>query len=66
MVSMFQNGISQNTKCAIKDGFRTDSHICSCYLTSLCGLCRYLCWGANHVSNGAIQTGTTEQVPEVT
>ena len=28
VASMFQNGISQNTKCAIKDGFRRDSHIC--------------------------------------
>ena len=24
---MFQNGISQNTKCAVEDGFRRDSHI---------------------------------------
>ena len=24
--SMFQNGISQNTKCAVRDGFRRDSH----------------------------------------
>ena len=26
--SMFQNGISRNTKCAVRDGFRRDSHIC--------------------------------------
>ena len=25
VVSMFQNGISQNTKCAIRDGFHRDS-----------------------------------------
>ena len=24
--SMFQNGISRNTKCAVRDGFRRDSH----------------------------------------
>ena len=45
VVSMFQNGISQNTKCAVKDGFHGDSHICSCYLTSLCGLCVGICAG---------------------
>ena len=27
VASMFQNGISRNTKCAIKDGFCRDSHI---------------------------------------
>ena len=27
----FQNGISQNTKCAIKDGFCRDSHILVVY-----------------------------------
>ena len=25
--SMFQNGISRNIKCAVKDGFHRDSHI---------------------------------------
>ena len=25
---MFQNGISQNTKCAERDGFRREGHIC--------------------------------------
>ena len=27
VASMFQNGISRNTKCAVRDGFRRDSHI---------------------------------------
>ena len=27
MASIFQIGISQNTKCALKDGFRKSSHI---------------------------------------
>ena len=27
MASIFQNGISRNTKCAVKDGFCSDSHI---------------------------------------
>ena len=26
VASMVQNGISRNTKCAIRDGFRSDSH----------------------------------------
>ena len=29
--SMFQNGISRNTKCAIRDGFRRDSHKCNLF-----------------------------------
>ena len=29
MASMFQNGISRNTKCAKRDGFRREGHICS-------------------------------------
>ena len=28
VASMFQNGISQNTKCAERDGFRREGHIC--------------------------------------
>ena len=28
MASIFQIGISRNTKCALKDGFRKSSHIC--------------------------------------
>ena len=27
VASMFQNGISQNTKCAKRDGFRREGHI---------------------------------------
>ena len=27
VASMFQNGISQNTKCAERDGFRIEGHI---------------------------------------
>ena len=27
VASMFQNGISRNTKCAIRDSFHRDSHI---------------------------------------
>ena len=27
VASMFQNGISRNTKCAVRDAFRRDSHI---------------------------------------
>ena len=27
VASMFQNGISRNTKCAKKDGFRREGHI---------------------------------------
>ena len=27
VASMFQNGISQNTKCAERDGFRREGHI---------------------------------------
>ena len=28
VASMFQNGISRNTKCAERDGFRREGHIC--------------------------------------
>ena len=31
VASMFQNGISQNTKCAERDGFRREGHICIQY-----------------------------------
>ena len=27
VASIFQNGISQNTKCAVRDGFHRDSHM---------------------------------------
>ena len=30
MASMFQNGISQNTKCAKRDGFHREGHIYRC------------------------------------
>ena len=30
MASIFQLGISRNTKCALKDGFRKSSHILIC------------------------------------
>ena len=33
VASMFQNGISRNTKCAVRDGFRRDSHIYSVQLS---------------------------------
>ena len=33
--SMFQNGISRNTKCAVTDGFRRNSH--NCYQTDVPG-----------------------------
>ena len=28
VASMFENGISRNTKCAKRDGFRREGHIC--------------------------------------
>ena len=28
VASMFHNGISRNTKCAKRDGFRREGHIC--------------------------------------
>ena len=34
VASMFQNGISRNTKCAVKDSFRRDSHICGIILSN--------------------------------
>ena len=34
---MFQNGISRNTKCAVKDGFRRDSHIRMYHALLFCG-----------------------------
>ena len=40
MASMFQNGISQNTKCAIRDGFRRDSHIYE-YVCTLLYVCAF-------------------------
>ena len=30
VASMFQNGISRNTKCAERDSFRTEGHISFC------------------------------------
>ena len=32
MAPMFQNGISQNAKCTIKDGYHRDSHKLTCLL----------------------------------
>ena len=34
VASMFQNGISQNTECAKRDGFRGAGHILSCLSSS--------------------------------
>ena len=33
---MFQNGISRNTKCAVRDSFRRDSHILPHYASIMC------------------------------
>ena len=33
VVSMFQNGISRNAKCAVRDGFHRDSYICDLTVT---------------------------------
>ena len=35
VASMFQNGISRNTKCAERDGFRRAGHIITIYHTAL-------------------------------
>ena len=32
VASMFQNGISRNTKCAQRDGFCREGHILVCYI----------------------------------
>ena len=32
---MFQNGISRNTKCAERDGFHREGHICGLHLKDM-------------------------------
>ena len=42
MASIFQIGISRNTKCALKDGFRKSSHIWQIYIPFLCNIYIYI------------------------
>ena len=39
---MFQNGVSQNTKCAIKDGFYRDNHIFYTYVSFSLDSCKLM------------------------
>ena len=50
MALIFQIGISRNTKCALKDGFRKSSHIYKIYIAiaiilylKTCGMITYIC-----------------------